>query len=97
VARILWTAEAIADLEAIRDFIAEASPHYGNVMAARLVEAIDHLGQFPRAGRVVPELQREDIREVIHGTYRIVYQVHDPDDVVEVLTVFRASRELPEL
>jgi toxin ParE1/3/4 len=95
VPRIVWTAEAIADIEAIRDFIARTSPHYGNVVAARLVETVDRLRDFPKSGRVVPELRRDDIREIIYGLYRVVYRLREADDIVEVVTVFRASREFP--
>jgi toxin ParE1/3/4 len=97
VARLVWTAEAVADLELIRDFIARTSPHYGNVVAARLVESMDRVSDFPKSGRIVPELQREDIREVIHGLYRLVYRIRDEGNVVEVITVFRASRAFPAL
>jgi toxin ParE1/3/4 len=82
-------------LEAVRDFIGRTSPHYGNVVVARLVEAIDRVKDFPRSGRVVPELQREDTREVIDGLYRIVYRLSEEDRVAEILTVFRSSRSFP--
>jgi plasmid stabilization system protein ParE len=95
VARLVWTDEAIADLEAIRDFIARTSPHYGNVVAARLAESMERVRSFPKSGRIVPELQRNEIREVIHGLYRLVYRFREDHDLVEVLTVFRASREFP--
>jgi toxin ParE1/3/4 len=65
VARLVWTAEAISDVESIRDFIARTSPHYANVVAGRLVESMDRVAAFPKCGRIVPELEREDIREVI--------------------------------
>lgn len=97
MARLVWTTEAIADLEAIRDFIARTSPHYGNVVAARLVESMDRVRGFPKSGRVVPELERENIREVVHGLYRVVYRLRENDDLAEVITVFRASRAFPPL
>jgi toxin ParE1/3/4 len=95
--RLVWTAEAFADLESIRDFIAEGSPHYGALVAAGIVEAVEHLRDFPRDGRTVPELSRSDIREVIHDTYRIVYRLNEDTGAIEILTVFRSSRRFPEL
>jgi len=95
VTRIVWTLEAISDLESVRDFIGRTSPHYGNVVAASLVESMDRIMDFPRSGRIVPELQREDTREVIHGLYRIVYRLLDDERVAEVLTVLRSSRPFP--
>jgi len=43
-------------------------------------------------GRHVPERPRNDLRELIKPPYRIVYQV---DEVVRILTIFRASRLFP--
>lgn len=45
------------------------------------------------SGRVVPELERDDIRELIVGEYRIVYRVLP--GIVILLTVFRSSRLFP--
>jgi hypothetical protein len=42
----------------------------------------------------VPELQREDVREVIEGNYRIVYMI--TKDSMEVLTVFEGHHLFPE-
>jgi hypothetical protein len=47
---------------------------------------------FPESGRIVPERQDPAVREVIVQPYRLVYRLGD--DVVEVATVFRASRLL---
>jgi len=47
------------------------------------------------AGRVVPELSREDVRELVRPPYRIVYRVLK--DGVDVATVFRSSRVIPGL
>jgi plasmid stabilization system protein ParE len=43
--------------------------------------------------RVVPELGRDDIREVLKRTYRIVYRVRG--DRVEVLTISEGHRLFP--
>jgi plasmid stabilization system protein ParE len=40
----------------------------------------------------VPEIGQEDIREIIFGSYRIVYVVSE--DEVNILTVFHAARLL---
>ena len=93
--RIRWSAESVRDLEEIHDFIARNSPRYAAAVAGRLVAAVSRLEQFPESGRVVPELDEPHVREVIHGSYRIVYELHE--ETVEVLTVFRASRLLPLL
>jgi len=93
VTKIRWTEQAVADLRSIREFIERDSPRYGRLVAERLYEATGRLELFPRSGRVVPELGRDDLREIIVGDYRIVYRL-EPDAAV-LLTVFRGSRLLP--
>ena len=88
--RIVWTPQAIEDVEAIRNYIAQDSPRYGDHMVERIVEAVERLEMFPRSGRVVPELKREAIREVIYGNYRIVYRVTELE--AQIITVFHAAR-----
>ena len=53
----------------------------------------ERIPSFPMAGRVVSELGRSDIRELIYGSYRIVYWIEG--DVQHVLTIFRSSRLFP--
>lgn len=88
---IVWTIQAVEDVEAIRSFIARNSVRYAALVVEQIVDAVDRLEHFPRSGRVVPELQDETIREVILSSYRIVYRV--TADVVQILTVFHASRQ----
>ena len=90
---IRWTEQAVADLRSIREFIERDSPRYGRLVAERLYEATATLELFPRSGRVVPELGRDDLRELIVGDYRIVYRLEKGAAVL--LMVFRGSRLLP--
>jgi plasmid stabilization system protein ParE len=48
---------------------------------------------MPRAGRSVPELRRDDVREVVVRGYRIVYQLAARGIIV--LAVFEGHRQLP--
>jgi len=94
VRRLVWSPRALQDLLAIRDYIARDSPHYADLTVRRVFDAVERLARFPESGRVVPELRRRDIREVIVGSLRVVYR-HD-GVTVGVATVFNASRRLPE-
>jgi addiction module RelE/StbE family toxin len=93
VTPVRWTPQAVDDLASIRGFIERDSPRYGRVVAQRLFDATQRLEAFPRSGRVVPELRRDEMREIIVGDYRIVYRLDS--EVPIVLTVFRSSRLLP--
>ncbi len=90
--KLRWTTQAVEDVEAIWKFIANDSDAYADLVVARLLESVERLEDFPRSGRIVPELSDPHVREVIEAPYRIVYRVLD--ETVEILTVFRASRLL---
>ena len=89
---VQWTVPAGDDLAAIFAFIAQDSEHYAWLTVRQLIGAVGHLRQFPEIGRVVPELNRRVVREVLWRSYRIVYQYLSTKDEVRVLTVFRAER-----
>jgi toxin ParE1/3/4 len=91
VIEVRWTPEASEDLQAIYDFIARDSEHYANLVFETILSSIDKIERFPLIGRKLPELAREDIREIIHPPYRIVYRI---DQAAHILTVVRTSRLL---
>lgn len=91
--RLVWTSRALADLEAIGDFIAADNPPAAVRWVGLLMAAAKRAAAAPLAGRRVPELGREDLREVFQRTYRIVYRVKS--DRIEVLTVFEGHRLFP--
>lgn len=88
-----WTEQAVEDLEAIRDYVARDSEHYAALLVERLIGSLDHVVAFPEIGRIVPEYGRPDLREVILGSYRIVYRLNG--GLAEVLTVFLGARLFP--
>ena len=90
--KLRWTCRAEQQLVEIGRFIAWDKPgaarRWVEVLRRRAAEAAER----PLVGRVVPELDREDIPEVIVRGYRIVYRVGE--EVVEILTVFEGHRLL---
>lgn len=89
--RISWTWRAQRDLIEIGDFIAKDKPQAAARWVDRLISAVERAATLPASGRRVPELDRDDIREVIVDRYRTVYQVRD--GAVVVLTVFESHRD----
>lgn len=93
---VVWSPQAISDVESIRDYISRDSPHYGTLVARHIVDAIERLRSFPESGRIVPELEESTLREVLWRDYRIVYRCSP--EVVEIVTVFHGARLLrPDL
>ena len=91
--KLQWSETSKNDLIAIRNFIAEDNPTAARKWIDRLKEKARNIVHQPLAGRKVPELSRDDIREVVERNYRIVYQVHS--DRISILTVFESHRLFP--
>ncbi len=92
---VRWTARAVADLIKIGDYIAFDNPTKARSWVERLRQHALRAVEMPYAGRVVPEINRSDVRETFLRTYRIVYRI--VDDGIVVLTVFEGHRLLGNL
>jgi plasmid stabilization system protein ParE len=92
MAQVRWTAQAADDLEAVCLFIARDSPQLAAAFADRVLRATDLLASFPRSGRIVPELGIRNIREIVVGSYRVIYRIQRED--VQLLTVHHGARVL---
>ena len=84
--------------------IACNSSSYGNCRLYRLraerwqqgaFKAVERLKLFPVSGRIVPEKNRKDIREVLYGNYRIIYYLPKYKKDVVILTLRHGKQILP--
>jgi len=90
VTPIRWSPQAVRDVEAIREYIAQDSQRYAQLTVDRIIASVERLRAFPQSGRMVPERADPEIREVIVGPFRVVYRYRS--GVVDIATVFRGSR-----
>lgn len=93
MAHVKLSKQAEADLEAIVDFYDGINAELSYVLEEMLLARLEQLEDFPRSGRIVPEIGEVSIRELIYRNYRIVYYVDEEDAEVEVLTIFHSSRD----
>ena len=91
--KLIWTDQAINDLSDIGDYIAENSETYAKLTVQRLFDRAQILKTFSLSGRMVPEKNEETLRELIEGSYRIIYEVVSADQI-NILTVHHSSKEL---
>ena len=90
--KIIWTEPALADIHSIMEFIAQDSVYYADLTARGILNALKRIKKFPHSGRIVPEFCETSIREIIHGSYRIIYKVNDSSCFV--VSVIHASRDI---
>jgi toxin ParE1/3/4 len=89
--KVVWTDSAIQDLEDIGEYIAKDSVRYAEMTVLELFESVDILEDYPKAGSKVPEFDNQYLRQLIRGSYRIVYLIVD-DFRIDILTVHNCAR-----
>lgn len=91
-ARLIWSAEALGDLDAIADYIHRDSPHHARRVVDAALELAHSIVEQPRVGRIVPELDDSAIRERFLYSYRMLYAV--TPERVEILALIHGRRLL---
>jgi len=89
--KIVWTSRSLTDLEEIGTYIAKDSPKYAMLTLEKLIETAKLIEANPLIGRVVPEVKQKNIREIVTGNYRIIYQISDKG-FAYMLTIHHISR-----
>ncbi|MEK7727127.1 MAG: type II toxin-antitoxin system RelE/ParE family toxin [candidate division KSB1 bacterium] len=90
--QVTWSLEALADVDSIAEYIARDSAVYASAVVEKILEAARKLDLFPFAGRVVPELNNQKIREKFVYSYRLIYCVEE--QTVCVIAVVHGKRLL---
>ena len=91
--QINWTLQAKGDLKAIAEYISKDSKQYAKLQVIRLKNRTRILKTQILSGKIVNEISRENIRELIEGIYRIIYKIVD-DNQIDILTIHHSSRDL---
>jgi addiction module RelE/StbE family toxin len=91
--KIVWSEPAVTDLDAIRTYIARDSETYADAVILEIFATTDRLENFPESGRIVPELNDPTTREIIVGSYRVMYDISG--EVVRILGVLHGARQFP--
>lgn len=77
--RVVWTRASIVDLDQIIDYVAlDAGIDRALRLYEKIRDKVESLSQFPRRGRIVPELETIavlEFREILMDRYRIVFRI----------------------
>lgn len=90
--KLVWTKEALQSLMEIDEYISRDNPSAAISFIDKLISLAETIVDNPKKGRVVPELSLENIRELLHKNYRIVYLIKK--NSIEILTVFEGHQLL---
>ncbi|HNW36444.1 MAG TPA: type II toxin-antitoxin system RelE/ParE family toxin [Candidatus Ozemobacteraceae bacterium] len=74
--KIIWSPEAVEDLDSIAEYIGKDSPGYAGNVVGKVFDIATEIIHFPEAGRIVPELSDPGIRERFVYSYRVIYKIN---------------------
>ncbi len=83
---VAWSPEALEDLESIAEYLGRNSPFYAGAVVEKILAVARNVAEFPRAGRIVPEVGEETLREHFVHSYRLLYRV-EPERILIVAIV----------
>ena len=83
--KIIWSPLAIEQARDIAAYIALDKPSAAEQWIGEIFSSVERLEKCSNSGRIVPEIGRNNIREIVRGNYRIMYKI--AVDSVEVLVV----------
>ena len=92
MARLIWTEQAIADLDGIAEYISFDNPDAARRLVNSVSHHVDQLVKHPLSGPVVVSFPSGKYRQITERPCRIIYRYHDGQ--VIVLRVVRFERLL---
>ena len=87
---VIWSIPAKHDLKKIHDYIADDSQYYALKVSQEFVEKSNILIDFPKMGRIVPEIDDPKIRELFIYSYRLIYEISDKS--IEILAIIHGMQ-----
>ena len=92
--RVRFSDEAKARLRSIHAYLSSEAPRQADAVIDRLTRRAEGIGEFPNAGRKVPECRLDTLRQVLERPYRIIYRIRAEE--IEVVTIMHYRQLLPD-
>lgn len=90
--KVFWTEASVQHLSAIYTYISQNSSQYAERIVDKLTRRSQQIARFPLSGRIVSEFETQQIREVIEGSYRIIYYIKP--EQIDILAVIHGSQQI---
>jgi plasmid stabilization system protein ParE len=89
---VIWTDPAWDDLDSAAGYIERDSAFYAAALVQEIKAAAASLAHFAERGQIVPEFGDESVRELLLGSYRLVYSI-SAEQIVILALVHGAQRK----
>ncbi len=83
--KITWSPLAVEQVQDIAAYIAFDKPSVAIEWAEKIFNSVNQLIEFPDSGRIVPEIKRKEIRELVLKNHRIIYKVKSKEILILVV------------
>jgi len=90
--KVVWTKQGYSTLDEAVDYVAQDSLTAAQQLLQSALDSAESLSMFGERGRIVPELQQPNVRELLIQRYRLIYEVFDAK--VEILAFIPVRRDL---
>ena len=88
---VTFAESAVQDLEDIQQYHQDQEvPEIGKKFVREIMTLAEELSIHPDRGRVVPEFESPQLRELIHPPYRIVYRRYP--EKISIVRIWRSER-----
>ena len=91
--RIIWSLLAVDRASEIAGYIAQDKPSSAINWIDAVFSKVAQLKSSPEIGRIVPEINDSQFRELIYGNYRIIYRIEK--EQISILTIRHGKQILP--
>ena len=91
---VVWSEPALADLDAIADYIALDNPEAASKLVRHIFEHIDQLQDHPDSGPRPQEFRESRYRQIVKPPCRIIYRHDKNESKVFILHVMRSEQKL---
>lgn len=92
--QVEWSEIANIDLVQIYSYIYQDSIHYAVKTINDIINMVDNLEFLPYMGRMIPEFNDKNRRELIHKSYRIMYSIES--NIILIRRIWHSARKLPK-
>ncbi len=90
--QLIWSDSASDDLESTAAYISRDSSAYAASFVNRVLDAAKSVQHMPESGGIVPEFDRQELREVLVGNYRVVYLLSI--SAVAIVAIIHGARKI---
>lgn len=95
--KIIWSPLAVEQARDIAAYIALDKPSAADKWIEDIFSSVDRLVDFPQSGQVVPEIKRNEIREIVQGSYRVIYKIQEAQILVLLVKSYRQKLKENEI